>query len=83
MWQALVFSGTTLADPKSESTNNLIVKPQDRQASLVIVFDTTLSMENDLIELRAGAKYIVKKVMEKPNNPIFNYVFVPFNDPSE
>uniref|UniRef100_A0A1B0D2W5 Ig-like domain-containing protein n=1 Tax=Phlebotomus papatasi TaxID=29031 RepID=A0A1B0D2W5_PHLPP len=51
------------------------------QVSLVIVFDTTGSMGDDLEELRTGAAYIVRNVMNKTHNPIYNYIFVPFNDP--
>lgn len=51
--------------------------------SLVIVFDTTWSMDDDLQELRAGAAHIVREMMKKEKNPIYNYVFVPFNDPCE
>lgn len=51
--------------------------------SLVIVFDTTWSMDDDLLELRAGAAHIVREMMKKEKNPIYNYVFVPFNDPCE
>lgn len=51
--------------------------------SLVIVFDTTWSMDDDLQELRLGAAQIVKEMLKKDKNPIYNYVFVPFNDPCE
>lgn len=51
--------------------------------SLVIVFDTTWSMDDDLQELRQGAAYIVKEMMRRETKPIHNYVFVPFNDPCE
>lgn len=51
--------------------------------SLVIVFDTTWSMDDDLQELRLGAAHIVKEMSRKEKNPISNYVFVPFNDPCE
>ena len=51
--------------------------------NLVIVFDTTVSMKDDLLYFRAGAEYIVKEMMKKESSPISNYVFAPFNDPSE
>lgn len=51
--------------------------------SLVIIFDTTWSMDDDLQELKRGAAYIVKEMMKRTDNPIYNYVFVPFNDPCE
>lgn len=51
--------------------------------SLVIVFDTTWSMDDDLQALRAGAAHIVKEMLKKEKNPIYSYIFVPFNDPCE
>ncbi|XP_037039189.1 hemicentin-1-like isoform X2 [Bradysia coprophila] len=57
------------------------VKPRPGQTSLVIVFDGTGSMENCLIQLRAGAKQIIDKFAERNDNPIYNYIFVPFRDP--
>lgn len=56
-------------------------KPRPGQTSLVIVFDGTGSMENCLIQLRTGAKQIIDKFSEREDNPIYNYIFVPFRDP--
>lgn len=56
-------------------------KPKPGQTSLVIVFDGTGSMENCLIQLRAGAKQIIDKFSHREDNPIYNYIFVPFRDP--
>lgn len=56
-------------------------KPKPGQTSLVIVFDGTGSMENCLIQLRAGAKEIIDKFSDREDNPIYNYIFVPFRDP--
>ncbi|XP_059618556.1 hemicentin-1-like isoform X2 [Phlebotomus argentipes] len=58
-----------------------IPAPKPGQASLVIIFDTTGSMHDDLEELRKGAAFIVRKMMTEEKNPIYNYIFVPFNDP--
>lgn len=58
-------------------------KPKPGQTSLVIVFDGTGSMENCLIQLRAGAKQIIDKFSDRDDNPIYNYIFVPFRDPCE
>ena len=63
----------------SKPRSNPIRKPG--QTSLVIVFDGTGSMENCLIQLRSGAKQIIKKFAKREDNPIYNYVFVPFRDP--
>lgn len=57
------------------------LKPKPGQTSLVIVFDGTGSMENCLIQLRAGAKQIIDKFSDRDDNPIYNYIFVPFRDP--
>lgn len=56
-------------------------KAKPGQTSLVIVFDGTGSMENCLIQLRAGAKQIIDKFSQRDDNPIYNYIFVPFRDP--
>lgn len=62
---------------------NTTLSKSSEQVSLVIVFDTTASMSDDLVELRTGAAYIVRNVMNKTNSPIYNYIFVPFNDPGK
>lgn len=56
-------------------------RPKPGQTSLVIVFDGTGSMENCLIQLRTGAKLIIERFVNRSDNPIYNYVFVPFRDP--
>lgn len=87
------------AFPASENSNQLsthnisqinqIQIPHDEkvrkpgQASLVLVFDATGSMEECLKQLRSGAKLIVEKFADSDVNPIFNYVFVPFRDPGK
>lgn len=60
----------------STSADNAI-----KQRSLVIVFDTTASMGDDLDQLRDAAITIVKEFEALKNNPIYNYVLSPFNDP--
>ncbi|XP_058823570.1 hemicentin-1-like [Topomyia yanbarensis] len=55
--------------------------PAEGQRSLVIVFDATGSMLDDLKQLRDGAKLIIDEITNLKNNPIYNYVFVPFRDP--
>ncbi|XP_055635973.1 hemicentin-1-like isoform X2 [Toxorhynchites rutilus septentrionalis] len=55
--------------------------PSEGQRSLVIVFDATGSMLDDLNQLRDGAKLIIDEITLLQNNPIYNYVFVPFRDP--
>jgi len=55
--------------------------PKLGQSSLVIVFDATGSMVDDLEQLRQGAKMIIEKITKRDDNPIYNYIFVPFRDP--
>ena len=55
--------------------------PKPGQKSLVIVFDATGSMKDDLEQLRAGAEKIIDEITKRNDNPIYNYIFVPFRDP--
>lgn len=50
-------------------------------ASLVFVFDTTGSMYDDLIQVRAGAAKILSTTLERKVKPLYNYVLIPFHDP--
>jgi len=52
-------------------------------ASLVFVFDTTGSMFDDLIQVRAGAAKILATTLERKTKPLYNYVLIPFHDPGE
>lgn len=58
-------------------------RPRPDQKSLLIVFDATASMHDDLEQLRAGAQEIVSELSARDDNPIFNYVLVVYRDPSE
>ncbi|CRK97350.1 CLUMA_CG010741, isoform A [Clunio marinus] len=51
------------------------------QKSLVIAFDTTGSMEDDLEQLREAAIVIVNELSEREDNVIENYILSLFNDP--
>lgn len=53
------------------------------QKSLMIIFDTTGSMSDDLDQLRGAAEEIVNTFSAKANNPIYNYILSLFNDPSK
>ena len=53
----------------------------DGAASLVFVFDTTGSMYDDLIQLRAGASRILSTTLERKVPPLYNYLLIPFHDP--
>jgi hypothetical protein len=59
------------------------LRPQPGQRSLVIVFDGTGSMLDDLEQLRHGAELIIEEITKKKDNPIYNYIFVPFRDPGK
>lgn len=50
-------------------------------SSLVFVFDTTGSMYDDLIQVRAGASKILSTTLERKVKPLYNYVLIPFHDP--
>jgi hypothetical protein len=58
-------------------------RPKPGQRSLVIVFDGTGSMLDDLEQLRHGAELIIAEITKKKDNPIYNYIFVPFRDPGK
>lgn len=59
----------------------LIEIRRPRQATLVIVFDTTWSNVDDLGVLRNGAEFVVRETAKK--RPIYNYVLAPVDDPCE
>lgn len=52
-----------------------------RKKSLVIVFDGTGSMHDDLVQMRDAAKEIVNSLLAKEDKPIKNFVLVVFKDP--
>lgn len=75
-----------LNDTRNDKRDAIVEKvkynrPKPGQTSLVIVFDSTGSMAGCLMQLRSGAKEIVEKFAQQDNNPIYNYIFVPYRDP--
>lgn len=54
--------------------------PRPGQRSLALVFDATESMSHDLKQLRQGAENIFNKLSGLDDNPIYNYIFVPFRE---
>ncbi|VDK78643.1 unnamed protein product [Anisakis simplex] len=52
-------------------------------SSLTFVFDTTGSMNDDLIQVQDGARKILDTVLKQREKLIYNYVYVPFHDPSK
>jgi hypothetical protein len=53
------------------------------QKSLMIIFDATASMGDDLAQLRAAAIDIINDFSSRTDNPIFNYVLAIYRDPGE
>jgi hypothetical protein len=58
-------------------------RPRSDQKSLLIVFDATGSMHDDLEQLRDGAQEIINELSERGDYTIFNYVLTVFRDPSK
>lgn len=52
-------------------------------ATLAFVFDTTGSMYDDLVQVRAGASKILSAALQMQARPLYNYALVPFHDPGE
>lgn len=50
------------------------------QRSLVLVFDATESMSRQKQKLREGAEVIFNKLSGLQENPIYNFIFVPFRE---
>jgi hypothetical protein len=57
--------------------------PRHDQKSLLIIFDATASMGDDLAQLRAAALDIINDFSSRADNPIYNYVLVVFRDPGK
>lgn len=55
--------------------------PPPGMSSLTFVFDRTGSMNDDLTQVRQGAKGIFEMVMKQRKKLIYNYVLVLFHDP--
>ena len=52
-------------------------------ASLAFVFDITGSMYDDLVQVIAGAAKILATTLARREQPLYNYVLVPFHDPGK
>lgn len=71
---------------EKRKANNLVrtsmknKSPQPGQRSLVLVFDATESMLDNLKQLRQGAEKLINKLSGLEDNPIYNYIFVPFRE---
>lgn len=68
---------------RENSKNDYRDRPRPDQKSLLIVFDATGSMHDDLEQLRSGAQEIINELSVREDNPIYNYVLVVYRDPSK
>lgn len=66
-----------------DDKKNFKDRPRPDQRSLLIIFDATGSMHDDLEQLRIGAQEIVNELSAREDNPIYNYVLVVYRDPSK
>lgn len=66
-----------------DDNNDYKDRPRPDQRSLLIIFDATGSMHDDLEQLRVGAQEIVNELSARIDNPIYNYVLVVYRDPSK
>lgn len=57
-----------------------IGSPRPGQQSLVLILDVTESMSADLAEIQQGFKDVFNKISALIDNPIYNYIFVPFRE---
>lgn len=69
--------------PPSHKIDKHKNRPRADQKSLLIIFDGTGSMHDDLQQLTQGAQEIINDLSSRNDSPIFNYVLVVFRDPSK
>lgn len=66
--------------PKTSKRDDIFRKRIPKK-SLVIVFDGTSSMTDDLNQMRDAAKEIITNLSSRKDKPIKNYVLTVFKDP--
>lgn len=76
-----IFSDNDVNKKFKRNVQNDIPRPDQR--SLLIIFDGTASMHDDLKQLKNSAKQIIAELSLRTDNPIFNYVLVIFRDPGK
>lgn len=78
-----VSSSLTASQKLSWSDNDVDTEPAPGQASLVFVFDGSVTMFRDLQQLQDEVKNLVSQMNAWDRIPLFNYIFVPVSDSSE
>lgn len=71
--------------PEDEETQDTPEEPDypPGSTSLTFVFDTTGSMHDDLMKVQEGATRILETTTSNADTPLYNFVLVPFHDPSK
>lgn len=76
---AVLFLGlVTLASSQNDTD-----RPRDDQKSLMIVFDITGSMTEELEQVKEGINEIIEKFSTRKDELIYNYILSMFDDPSK
>ncbi|CAD5233395.1 unnamed protein product [Bursaphelenchus xylophilus] len=87
LWAVMFLAGEGAAQyhpliaRRHASSNSMEDVPPPGMTSLTFVFDRTGSMNDDLVQVRHGAKGIFETVMKQRKKLIYNYVLVLFHDP--
>jgi hypothetical protein len=75
---AVIVFGSAIEFSQSYDDAN---RPKPGQRSFVIVFDTTITMHNELEQVREEVETMVEFAANQQVNPFYNFIFVDFNDP--
>ena len=73
--------GIVIGDIRSETYHPDLDGVTAGASSLAFVFDITGSMWDDLKQVTAGAKQILETTLGRQEQPLHNYILVPFHDP--
>lgn len=69
--------------PPSPVDNDDFLEPIPGQASLVIIFDASATMQEELQGFRKEARNIIQELNAWDRIPVFNYILVPVTDSGE